>query len=82
MEVPDNDEFQNGFKTQWEEFIRYVVGDAAHTFDLLAGARGVQVAEAGLESSRTGRRVDLPELVLPQPEPATPPEAVPAGVLR
>jgi predicted dehydrogenase len=66
MEVPDNDVFENGFKTQWEEFIRHVVEDSPHTFDLLAGARGVQLAEAGLESSRTGKRLDLPELVLPQ----------------
>jgi len=65
MEVPDNDVFENGFKIQWEQFIRHVVEDAGHEFDLLAGARGVQLAEAGLASSRTGARVDLPELALP-----------------
>jgi predicted dehydrogenase len=65
MEVPENDVFENGFKSQWEQFIRHVVEDADHEFDLLAGARGVQLAEAGLESSRTGARVDLPELTLP-----------------
>src|SRR3954447_19345795 len=48
MEVPDNDVFENGFKIQWEQFIRHVVEDAGHEFDLLAGARGVQLAEAGL----------------------------------
>jgi predicted dehydrogenase len=67
MEVPANDVPENGFKVQWEQFIRHVVEDAPHEFDLLAGARGVQLAEAGLESSRTGVRVDLPELVLPAP---------------
>ena len=65
MEVPDNDEFENGFKTQWEQFIRHVVEDAPHKFDFLAGARGVRLAEAGLTSSRSGVRVDLPELALP-----------------
>ena len=65
MDVPDNDEVENGFKSQWEQFIRYVVGDAGHEFDLLAGARGVQLAEAGLESSRTGTPIDLPELTVP-----------------
>ena len=65
MEVPDNDVFENGFKSQWEQFIRHVVEDAEHKFDLLAGARGLQMAEAGLESSRTGTRVALPELTLP-----------------
>jgi predicted dehydrogenase len=67
LEVPDNDVPENGFKVQWEQFIRHVVEDAPHEFDLLAGARGVQLAEAGLESSQTGVRVDLPELVLPAP---------------
>ncbi len=47
MEVPDNDAVENGFKTQWEQFIRHVVEDAPHEFDLLAGARGVQLAAAG-----------------------------------
>jgi predicted dehydrogenase len=69
MEIPDNDVPENGFKVQWEQFIRHVVEDAPHEFDLLAGARGVQLAEAGLESSRTGARVDLPELTLPAPAP-------------
>jgi predicted dehydrogenase len=78
--VPDNDEVENGFKIQWEQFIRHVVEDAPHEFDFLAGARGVRLAEAGLESSRTGARVDLPELALPEPTAA--PEAVPAGVGR
>jgi predicted dehydrogenase len=64
LEVPDNDVFENGFKIQWEQFIRHVVADAGHEFDLLAGARGVQLAEAGMESSRTGARIDLPELTL------------------
>jgi predicted dehydrogenase len=82
IEVPDNDVFENGFKTQWEEFLRYVIEDSPHTFDLLAGARGVQLAEAGLESSRTGRRLELPELVLPQPAAAEAPEAAAAGVSR
>jgi predicted dehydrogenase len=66
IEVPDNDDFENGFKVQWEEFIRSVVEKTPYEFDLLAGARGVQMAEAGLASSRSGARVDLPELVLPQ----------------
>ena len=39
-EVPDNDEFDNGFKAQWEQFLRHVVEDAPHPYDLLAGARG------------------------------------------
>ena len=65
LEVPDNDVFENGFKTQWEQFIRYVVEDGPNEFDLLSGARGVQLAEQGLVSSATGRRIDLPLVTLP-----------------
>jgi hypothetical protein len=60
LEVPANSEFENGFKTQWEEFIRHVVEDTPNPYDLLSGDRGDRLAEAGLESARTGTRVDLP----------------------
>ncbi|MGI5128249.1 Gfo/Idh/MocA family protein [Pseudonocardia sp. CA-107938] len=64
-EVPPNDEFGNGFRAQWEQFLLHVLEDAPHEYDFLSGARGVRLAEAGLESSRTGRRVELAELTLP-----------------
>ncbi|MEV1287156.1 Gfo/Idh/MocA family oxidoreductase [Micromonospora sp. NPDC049679] len=60
--VPDNDEFDNGFKAQWELFLRHVVEDEPYTWDLWAGARGVQLAELGLQSARDGRRIEIPEL--------------------
>ena len=59
IESPANELFENGFKTQWEEFIRHVAADGPNSFDFLAGARGVQLAEQGLISSREGRRIDL-----------------------
>lgn len=62
QDVPDNEVFDNGFKAQWEQFVRHVVVDAPHPYDFLAGARGIRLAEAGLESSQTGRRVVLGEL--------------------
>jgi predicted dehydrogenase len=61
-EVPDTEVFENGFKVQWEEFIRHVAEDAPFPYDFLSGARGVLTAEKGLESSRTGARVDVPEV--------------------
>ncbi|GHF39617.1 putative dehydrogenase [Amycolatopsis bartoniae] len=64
QEVPDNEEFGNGFKVQWEEFVRHVVEGAPYSYDFLAGARGIRLAEAGLRSSETGRRVELEELTL------------------
>ncbi|WP_033343649.1 Gfo/Idh/MocA family protein [Catenuloplanes japonicus] len=60
--VPDNAEFDNGFKAQWELFLRHVAEDEPYTWDLWAGARGVQLAELGLQSAREGRRVEIPEL--------------------
>jgi predicted dehydrogenase len=64
QEVPDNVAFDNGFKAQWELFLRHVVLGEPYTWDLLAGARGVQLAELGLKSSVEGRRLDVPELSL------------------
>jgi predicted dehydrogenase len=62
QDVPDNAVFENGFRAQWEQFLRYVAEDAPYSGDLWAGARGVQVAELGLRSSREGRRLEIPEL--------------------
>lgn len=64
IESPANEVFENGFKTQWEEFIRHVIDDGPNEYDFLAGARGVQLAEQGLISSREGRRIDLPAVSL------------------
>lgn len=61
-EVPDNVPFDNGFKVQWEGFIRHVVEDAPWKFDLLEGAKGVQLAELGLKSWAERRWLDVPEL--------------------
>lgn len=64
MEVPANAELDNGFKAQWEEFLRDAVAGRPHRFDLLSAARGVQLAELGLKSSAEGRRIEIPEIVL------------------
>jgi predicted dehydrogenase len=62
--VPDNAVLDNGFKLQWEEFLRDVTAGRQHRHDLLSAARGVQLAELALRSSREGRRVEIPEIVL------------------
>ncbi len=62
LDVPDNQQFANGFAAQWEEFVRDVVAGRPHRFDFAAAAKGVQLAEAGLLSSREGRRVELEPL--------------------
>ncbi|MEU4337866.1 Gfo/Idh/MocA family oxidoreductase [Micromonospora lupini] len=61
-EVPDNEEFDNGFKVQWEAFLRHVVAGEPFQWDFLAGARGVQLAELGLRAAREGVRVQVPDL--------------------
>ena len=59
-EVPDNIAYPNGFRAQWELFLRHVAGETADfPWNLEAGARGVQLAEAGLQSWRERRWVDL-----------------------
>jgi predicted dehydrogenase len=63
-EVPDNTEFPNGFRAQWEGFLRHVVLDAPFPHDLLSGARGLQMAEAGLRSAQNGHTVELDEVTL------------------
>ena len=62
--VPDNADFDNGFKAQWEQFLAHVLADAPFPYDLLAGAKGVQLAELALRSARTGARVAVPDLTL------------------
>jgi predicted dehydrogenase len=57
--VPDNTEFDNGFKVQWEQFLIAVCTGRPYPYDFLAGARGVQLAEAGLRSSKQGQRITL-----------------------
>ena len=64
LEVPANADLDNGFKLQWEEFLRDVLAERPHRFGLLSAARGVQLAELGLKSSAEGCRLDVPEIVL------------------
>src|SRR5450755_4630960 len=60
--VPDYQLFDNAFKIQWEMFLRHVVKDEPWRFTLLEGAKGVQLAEKGLESWEKRHWVDVPEL--------------------
>lgn len=64
LEVPANADLDNGFKLQWEEFLRDVVAGRQHRYGLLSAARGVQLAELGLRSSAEGRRLEIPEITL------------------
>lgn len=58
--APLDGEPGNAFRLQWEMFVRHVVDDAPFRQDLHAGARGVLVAELGMQSSAEGRRIEVP----------------------
>ncbi|MFO1218890.1 MAG: Gfo/Idh/MocA family oxidoreductase [Burkholderiaceae bacterium] len=60
--VPEYTVFDNGFKLQWEAFIRHVVADAPFRWNLFEGAKGVQLVECALQSWKERRWVDVPAL--------------------
>jgi predicted dehydrogenase len=60
--VPEQEVHDNAFKVQWELFLKHVVKDEPFPWNLKAGARGVQLAEKGLESWAKRAWVDVPEL--------------------
>ncbi|MCD8535041.1 MAG: Gfo/Idh/MocA family oxidoreductase [Verrucomicrobia bacterium] len=60
--MPEQEHFENAFKVQWELFIQHVVTGSPFPWDLLEGAKGIQLAEKGLESWARRCWVDIPEL--------------------
>jgi len=60
--VPDQEVYENAFKVQWELFLKHVVKDDPFPWDLREGAKGVQLAEKGLESWAKRCWIDIPEL--------------------
>ncbi|TGQ45802.1 Gfo/Idh/MocA family oxidoreductase [Mesorhizobium sp. M00.F.Ca.ET.216.01.1.1] len=61
-EVPDNQVYDNGFKIQWEMFLRHVIEDAPWQYTLVEGAKGVQLAVLGLKSWQERRWLDVEPL--------------------
>ena len=59
---PTNDVFDNAFKVQWELFLKHVVKGDPFPWNLLQGAKGVQLAELGLQSWAERRWLDVPKL--------------------
>lgn len=62
QQVPDNATYDNGFKAQWEMFIRHVMEDAPYKYTLVEGAKGVQLVECALQSWKERRWIDVPAL--------------------
>lgn len=64
QDVPDNMVYDNGFKVQWELFLKHVAIDTPFQWTLREGAKGVQLAELGIQSWQERRWLDVPELPL------------------
>ena len=64
QDIPDTETYDNGFKVQWEHFIRHVVEDAPYKWTLPEGAKGVQLVEAALQSWKERRWIDVPPLAV------------------
>ncbi len=62
LKVPEQETYENAFRAQWELFLRHVVADEPFPWTLLAGAKGVQLADKGMESWQARRWIELPEL--------------------
>jgi len=61
-EVDADATYDNGFKLQWEDFIRHVCADTPWHHGLIEGVKGVQLAELGLQSWKERRWLDVPEI--------------------
>jgi predicted dehydrogenase len=62
LEVPDAETYDNGFKIQWEQFIRHMYDGTPWKHDLMEGVKGVQLAELGLKSWKERRWLEVPDL--------------------
>ena len=60
--VPEQEFHDNAFKAEWELFLKHVVKNDPFPWTLLEGAKGVQLAEKGLESWEKRCWVDVPQI--------------------
>jgi predicted dehydrogenase len=62
QKMPANRVYDNAFKVEWELFLKHVVAGGPFRWNLLEGAKGVQLAELGHRSWAERRIVDVPAL--------------------
>lgn len=63
QKLPDQEAlYDNAFKAQWELFLKHVVKGTPFPWDLREGAKGVQLAEKGIESWQKRAWVELEDL--------------------
>lgn len=63
MKIPDRLIYENAFKAQWKLFLLHVVENSPFPWNLLEGARGVQLAELAYQSWQERRWVKVPPLM-------------------
>jgi predicted dehydrogenase len=59
QEIPETRPYPNGFRSQWEMFIRHVAEDAPFPYTLREGAKGLELVEAAGRSARERRWIEL-----------------------
>jgi predicted dehydrogenase len=64
QKVPEQASFENAFKKQWELFLLHIVKGEPFPWNLREAAKGVQLAEKGIESWQRRAWVDVPALGL------------------
>ena len=60
--MPEETGYEKTFKIQWQDFLRHVVLDEPWKYSLHEGAKGVQLAELGMQSWKESRWMEVPGL--------------------
>ncbi len=62
IRIPQQEEYANAFRAEWELFLRHVALGEPFSWNLLEGAKGVQLAELALQSWQEKRWIEIPSL--------------------
>lgn len=62
LPAPDQQPYPNAFRAEWELFLQSVAAEEPFQYNLLEGAKGVQLAELGYQSSEERRWLPIPNL--------------------
>jgi len=69
-EVPDNVAYDNAFKVEWELFLKHVAGEGDFRWNLLEGAKGLQLVDLALKSWSQRQWMPVPALEVPRDQAA------------
>tara|TARA_B100001057_G_scaffold431688_1_gene459363 strand:- start:2553 stop:3701 length:1149 start_codon:yes stop_codon:yes gene_type:complete len=60
--VSEHKEFENAFRAQWELYLKHILIDTPFPWNLMEGAKGIQLAELGIESWEKKTWINIPDL--------------------